>query len=80
MPAAGFAELSLASRYLTLDRNVNHLAIDNFSVQTPGHLTQTGSSYHTLLEGNLVKIYSRSFDTDEWILHSEGAFNESLLK
>ncbi|XP_021965943.1 probable polyketide synthase 39 [Folsomia candida] len=58
MPAAGFAELSLASRYLTLDRNVNHLAIDNFSVQTPGHLTQTGSSYHTLLEGNLVKIYS----------------------
>lgn len=79
MPAAVFLEMTLASRYLTLDvdsRKYDHLKINNFSVQNPGFLTTKGVNYHTVLEANLVKIYSL-VDKDNWILHSQGTIDES---
>ncbi|XP_021966060.1 6-deoxyerythronolide-B synthase EryA2, modules 3 and 4 [Folsomia candida] len=79
MPAAGFIEMSLGAHCLMSDRILNHFTIENFSIQTPAYLTQTGSTYHTILEGNLIKIYSR-FDTDTWTLHSVGTVKESSRK
>ncbi|OXA40027.1 Mycocerosic acid synthase [Folsomia candida] len=79
IPAAGFLEMTLASRYLTLDsdrRNLDHFTIENFSVVNPGLVTAKATTYHTVLEGNIVKIFSL-VDTDIWIQHSEGTITES---
>ncbi|XP_035713020.1 phthiocerol/phenolphthiocerol synthesis polyketide synthase type I PpsD-like [Folsomia candida] len=80
MPAAGFLEMTLASRYLTLvDNDTRNFTIDNFSIQNPGFLGKKGSIYHTVLEGAMVKIFSQ-VDTGVWILHSQGTINESWSK
>ncbi|XP_035716631.1 phthiocerol synthesis polyketide synthase type I PpsC [Folsomia candida] len=79
MPGSAFLEMTLASRYLTPDsdtRNVDHFTIENFSVKNPSFVTKKESTYHTVLEGNIVKIFTL-VDADTWLQHSQGTIKES---